>query len=139
MAKSLMMKLLATSALLAGAAQAIKFLNDIPVDAFYNEGSEFVLEWEPEARTDTFHLTIGSFLTEPILVSPNGGPLGSPIYDYQLKDIVLDDAVKFTEGNYTWLIETIDGRAGEDWYYRFGVSYDNTAGYPRSFHVKASS
>lgn len=88
MAKSLM-KLLAIPALLAGAAQALQFTNDIPVDAFYQEGTEFVLEWVPEDRADTFKLSIGSFLAEPILVSPSGGPLGSPIYDYQGKDIVL--------------------------------------------------
>jgi hypothetical protein len=89
MTKSLI-KLLAIPALLAGVAQAFQFMNDIPVDAFYEEGTGFVFEWAPETRTDTFNLTIDSFLAEPILVSPNGGPLGSPLYDYQGKDVVLD-------------------------------------------------
>ncbi|KAI3323285.1 hypothetical protein HD806DRAFT_544616 [Xylariaceae sp. AK1471] len=136
MTKSLI-KLLAIPALLAGVAQAFQFTNDIPVDAFYEEGTEFVLEWAPETRTDTFNLTIGSFLAEPILVSPI--VFGSPIYDYQDKDIVLDEAVKFTDGNYTWLVETIDGRVGSGWYYRFGATYGYYGEYPRAFHVKASS
>lgn len=88
MTKSLI-KLLALPALLAGAAQALHFTNDIPVDAYYQVGTDFVLTWSPETRTDTFNLTVDSFLANPILVSPNGGPLGSPVYDYKGKEIVL--------------------------------------------------
>lgn len=134
-----LLKLLAVPALLAGAAQAIHFTNDIPVDAYYEVGTEFVLEWDKETREDTFTLSVGSFLAEPILVSPNGGPLGSPIYDYKGMDIILDDALKFTAQNYTWTIATIDGREGSEWYYRFGATYDLGASYPRAFHVKTSS
>lgn len=48
-----------------------------------------MLEWTPENRAGMFKLSIGSLLAEPILVLPTGGPLDSPIYDYQGKDIVL--------------------------------------------------
>ncbi|KAI0451783.1 hypothetical protein F5B21DRAFT_485580 [Xylaria acuta] len=137
MTKSLI-KLLALPALLAGAAQALHFTNDIPVDAFYDVGTDFVLTWAPETRTDTFNLTVDSFLAEPILVSPNGGPLGSPIYDYQGQEIVLGDAVKFTDQKFTWKVATIDGREGSGWYYRFGATYGFGADYPRAFHVKTS-
>lgn len=82
------MKLLAIPALLAGVAQAIQFLNDIPVGAYYDPGTEFVLEWKPEDRTDTFQLTITSFLTDPILVNP--GQSQFPVYDFKEMDIVLD-------------------------------------------------
>ncbi|KAI1113296.1 hypothetical protein F5Y14DRAFT_225134 [Nemania sp. NC0429] len=129
----------AVPALLAGAAHAIHFTNDIPVDAFYEVGTEFVLMWDKETRTDTFNLTIGAFLGEPILVCSGCGPLGGPIYDYKDIDIVLDDAVPFTDSNYTWVVETIDGRTGRDWYYRFGATYGYGANFPRAFHVKYAS
>ncbi|KAH8157408.1 hypothetical protein CIB48_g10835 [Xylaria polymorpha] len=138
MTKSLI-KLLALPALLAGAAQALHFTNDIPVDAYYQVGTDFVLTWSPETRTDTFNLTVDSFLANPILVSPNGGPLGSPVYDYKGKEIVLSEAVKFTAQSFTWKVATIDGREGGDWYYRFGATFGFGADYPRAFHVKTSA
>ncbi|KAI1108099.1 hypothetical protein F5Y14DRAFT_437412 [Nemania sp. NC0429] len=139
MTRSLMKLLAIPAALLAGAAQAIQFTNDIPVDAFYQEGTDFVLKWVPENRADTFKLSIGSFLAEPVLVSPSGGPLGSPIYDYKGVNIVLSEAVKFTDGNFTWPVQTIDGREGFEWFYRFGAEYGfYSADYPRAFHLSAS-
>ncbi|KAI0514977.1 hypothetical protein F5B22DRAFT_211247 [Xylaria bambusicola] len=136
MAKSIM-KFLALPALLAGAAQALTFTNNIPVDSYYKVGSEFTLEWLPETRTDSFRLEVSSFLAEPILVSPSGGPLGSPIYDYKSQTILLDDAVKFTDGSYTWVIEKIDGRTGGDWFYGFSASWEYGGSSPRSFHLEA--
>ncbi|KAI4862593.1 hypothetical protein F4820DRAFT_16978 [Hypoxylon rubiginosum] len=128
------MKLLAIPALLAGVAQAIQFLNDIPVGAYYDPGTEFVLEWKPEDRTDTFQLTITSFLTDPILVNP--GQSQFPVYDFKEMDIVLDEAVKFSEGSFTWLVEPIDGRTGGDYYYSFRVAYETTTESPRAFHLQ---
>ncbi|KAI0904328.1 hypothetical protein F4823DRAFT_216563 [Ustulina deusta] len=136
MAKSLM-KLLAISALLTGAVQSIDFLNDIPVGAYYQEGAEFVLEWTPEVKTDTFKLQVASSLVNPILAQPSTGYAG-PLYDYREISAVLDDAVKLTAGNFTWVIELIDGRSGDDYYYRFGASYENTSAYLYSFHVSAA-
>ncbi|KAI0485431.1 hypothetical protein F4859DRAFT_470960 [Xylaria cf. heliscus] len=134
MAKSLI-KLLALPALLAGVAQAVQFTNDIPVDALYKEGTNFVLTWAPETRTDTFNLTINSFLADPILVS-HDGPLGGPIYDYKDKEIVLNGAVKFTDQKFTWKVTAIDGRYGLGWFYRFGATYGYGADYPRAFHLE---
>ncbi|KAI1119237.1 hypothetical protein F5Y14DRAFT_397124 [Nemania sp. NC0429] len=132
------MKLAAIPALLAGAAQALDFTNKIPVDAAYTIGSNFVLKWTPEARTDTFILQITSFLETPILVSPSGGPLGSPIYDYKSQTIVLDREVKFSAGSYTWKVEPFADRIGKDWDYRFSALWDDnsSSASPRSFTLK---
>ncbi|KAI1371817.1 hypothetical protein F4677DRAFT_449995 [Hypoxylon crocopeplum] len=127
MAKFLM-KLLAIPALLTGAG-AIKILTDIPYNSTFEVGSEFVLEWEPEDRTDTFKLTMNTFLVAPILVYPG------PSYDYQDRNIVLDDAVKFSDGNYTWVIGPVDGRTGYEYWYRFGIQYSNTYVYPKPFLI----
>jgi hypothetical protein len=84
------MKLLfAIPALLAGAAQAFSFTNDIPVDAYYDEGSDFAITWVPEDRNDTFRLELYTFLVNPIFVG-NTGPFGSPVYDYNDTTTVLD-------------------------------------------------
>ncbi|KAI1737139.1 hypothetical protein F4680DRAFT_451233 [Xylaria scruposa] len=131
------MKFLALSALLAGAAQAIHFTNDIPVGAVYKVGTEFVLTWSPETRTDTFNLTLSSGLANPIVVDPHGGPYGSPIYDFQSKTIVLDGNVKFTDQSFTWKVATIDGRQGSDWYYFFDALTEYEADSPRSFMVSS--
>lgn len=88
MAKSLM-KLLALPALLAGVAKGLNFLNDIPVNAYYKQGADFILEWEPEDRMGTFELTLDTFLTNPILVSPASGWIPQT-YDYMTVTIVLD-------------------------------------------------
>ncbi|XXH04043.1 hypothetical protein Hte_010454 [Hypoxylon texense] len=130
----LTMKFLAISALLAGAAQAIQFLNDIPVGAYYSPGTEFVLEWEPEDRTDTFQLTIASFLTTPIITNP--GQSQFPEYDFKVEGIVLGEDVKFSDGSFTWLIEPIDGRTGDEYYYSFQASYATTTESPRAFHLQ---
>lgn len=81
--------LLAIPALLAGAAQAFQFTNDIPVDAYYVEGSDYAITWAPEDRNDTFRLELYTFLVNPIFVG-NTGPFGSPVYDYNDTTTVLD-------------------------------------------------
>ncbi|KAI0445080.1 hypothetical protein F4803DRAFT_509348 [Xylaria telfairii] len=136
MAKSLM-RLVAIPAFLAGVAKGINFLNDIPVNAYYEQGTNFVLEWEPEDREDTFKLTLDTFLSNPILVNPGSGWI-PPTYDYMTVTTVLDDAVKFSAGNYTWAIENIDDREGGDYWYSFGASYANTYASPRSFHLQTT-
>ncbi|KAI1757624.1 hypothetical protein F4782DRAFT_546730 [Xylaria castorea] len=135
------MKLLAIPVLLAGAAQAFQFLNDIPVDANYKEGSDFVIEWEPENRTDTFRLELYTFLVNPIYVGPPPSPWEGPVYDSNDTTTVLDAAAKYSDGSFTWHIDLIDGREGADWYYSFGAqlaSVGEVADYARSFHVVAS-
>ncbi|KAI0205745.1 hypothetical protein F4808DRAFT_455980 [Astrocystis sublimbata] len=135
MVKSLI-SLLAVPSLLAGVSQALHFTNDIPVDAYYEEGTDFVLTWDKETREDTFKLSVSSFLANPILVSPNGGPLGSPVYDYKGINVVLDEAVKFTDSSYTWKVATQDNRNGSEWYYSFAAEYGFGGDSPRSFHLK---
>ncbi|KAI1753887.1 hypothetical protein F4782DRAFT_529304 [Xylaria castorea] len=104
-----LMKLLAVPALLAGAAQAIHFTNDIPADAIDKVGTDFVLSWAPETRRDTFNLA------NPIIISPHGGLYGQSILDFQSKELVLDGNVKFIDQRYTWKVVTIDGHQGSDW------------------------
>ncbi|KAI0487530.1 hypothetical protein F4859DRAFT_510104 [Xylaria cf. heliscus] len=132
-------KLLSIPALIAEVAQGLLFTNDIPVGHYYDVGTEFVLEWAPETRTDTFNLTVFSILVDPIIVSPNGGPLGGAIYDFKPQTVVLDDAVKFTDQSYTWVITPIDGRTGADWWYSFDASWGYESTSPRAFHLAASS
>ncbi|KAI0110389.1 hypothetical protein GGR51DRAFT_558036 [Nemania sp. FL0031] len=135
------MKLLAISTLLAGAAQAFQFLNDIPVDAYYNEGTDYVIEWAVENRSDTFRLELYTFLVDPIYVGPSPYPWGFPIYDYNDTTTVLNPAAKYSDGNFTWHIDLIEGREGAGWYYRFGAilaSVGEVADYARSFHVQDS-
>ncbi|KAK5630618.1 hypothetical protein RRF57_006333 [Xylaria bambusicola] len=86
-----MLKVLAIQALLAGAAQALfGFTNDIPVDAYYDEGSDFVITWDPQDRNDTFRLELYTSLTNPIYVGPGSGPWGIPVYEYNSTTTVLD-------------------------------------------------
>ncbi|RYC58488.1 hypothetical protein CHU98_g7711 [Xylaria longipes] len=137
MAKSLM-KLLAVPALLAGVANGLQWLNDIPLDAYYEPGTEFVLEWTPEDRTDTFRLMVDTFLTTPIIVPPPPG-VRPPAYDFKTVNIYVDDAVKFSDGNYTWLIEPVENRTGADYTYRLGAVYGGTYSSPRAFHLEAAA
>ncbi|KAF2969160.1 hypothetical protein GQX73_g4400 [Xylaria multiplex] len=135
MTKSLM-KLLAIPALLAGAVQGLHFTNDIPVNSYYEVGTEFVLEWVPEARTDGFRLQLSSFLSEPIYVGPPTGPWTGPQYDYKSQTVDLDLAVPFAAGNYTWVVEPWDNRTGSGWFYSFAAYWDLGSASPRSFHLK---
>ncbi|KAI1734649.1 hypothetical protein F4680DRAFT_437437 [Xylaria scruposa] len=137
MAKFLM-KLLAVPALLGGVAKGIQFLNDIPVNAYYEPGTEFVLEWTPEDRTDTFNLTLDSFLANPIIVKPSVGWIPA-VLDFKYELTVLNEAVKFSDGSYTWVIDTIDNRTGADYYYSFGARYTNTYESPRAFHLNSTA
>ncbi|KAI0541437.1 hypothetical protein GGR58DRAFT_498237 [Xylaria digitata] len=128
------MKLLAIPALLAGVVQGFGFTNNIPVNAYYQPGTELMLTWTPEARTDTFELHVFSFLVHGIYISPQRN---SPyiFYDYNSSTVVLGKAVSFTTGNYTWLIELIDGRAGPDWYYAFSATWYLRSTCPRAFSL----
>ncbi|KAI1346834.1 hypothetical protein F5Y01DRAFT_262406 [Xylaria sp. FL0043] len=131
--------LAAVPALLAGAVQAFSFTNDIPVDAYYTEGTDYAITWEIEDRNDTFRLELYTFAVNPIQTGTS--PWGAPIYDYNDTTTVLDAAAKYSDGQFNWHIDLVDGRAGGDWYYRFGAilaSVGEVADYARSFHVQAS-
>ncbi|KAI1177832.1 hypothetical protein F4777DRAFT_166076 [Nemania sp. FL0916] len=130
-------KLLAVPALLAAGAQALTWITDIPVDAYYEVGTEFVLEWEPEDTPETFNLTLSTFLSNPILINPI--PWSGPMYDFKDITIVLDDSAKLSDGSYTWVVDTVDGRTGDDYYYSFMAQYGYSGSSPRSFHVNITS
>jgi hypothetical protein len=94
MTRSLTTLLAIPAVLLAGVAQgSITWLNIPPVDAYYEVGTEFVLEWEPQTRTDTFALTLSSYLTNPIYIGPGSGPFPVPITDSKNIDL-------FTHGEF---------------------------------------
>ncbi|KAI4861999.1 hypothetical protein F4820DRAFT_451392 [Hypoxylon rubiginosum] len=126
-----LMKLLAIPALLLTGAGAVKILTDYPYNSTFEVGSEFVLEWEKEIGDDgdAFKLTMNTFLVAPIIVEPG------PSYDFNGSDIVLDDAVGFSDGSYTWVIEPVDGRTGYTYWYRFGLQYSGTYVYPKPFFI----
>ncbi|KAJ3579622.1 hypothetical protein NPX13_g943 [Xylaria arbuscula] len=137
------MKFLLPLALLAGAANALfGFTNDIPVDAYYDEGSDFKITWTPQDRNDTFRLELYTFLVDPIYVGPSPYPWGFPIYDYNETTTVLDAEAKYNAGSFTWHIDLIEGREGPDWYYRFGAqlgTVGEVADYARAFHIQAQA
>lgn len=45
------------------------------------------------------------------------------------------DAVGFSDGSYTWVIEPVDGRTGYTYWYRFGLQYSGTYVYPKPFFI----
>ncbi|GAW18083.1 hypothetical protein ANO14919_075540 [Xylariales sp. No.14919] len=126
------MKLLSIPALLAGAAQAFSFVNDYNYGSYHTAGSNFVISWE-EIRpgTDTFKLELATYLVKAL-----PGPLG-PEYNFTSFD--LDGAVRLSDGNYTWPIEIVQGREGENWFYAFIAFADDQFIYSREFHVQAAS
>lgn len=84
------MKLLAIPIVLAAVAQAqyLNFLNDIPVNANYTIGTDFVLLWEPQLTTATFTLELSAWNN-----TPRGyytGPWGVQVPDRDTIHITLD-------------------------------------------------
>ncbi|KAI1173098.1 hypothetical protein F4777DRAFT_581304 [Nemania sp. FL0916] len=122
-----MLKLLAIPTLLAGATHAFGFWNQIPIDAYYPEGSDFLIQWTPDAnRTDTFRLELYTF-------SNDTGNINETT-------TVLNPAAKYSDGNFTWHIELIEDRSGPEWWYRFGAQLSTigeVASYARAFHIEA--
>ncbi|KAI0467968.1 hypothetical protein F4859DRAFT_220814 [Xylaria cf. heliscus] len=134
------MKFLALSALLAAMAQAstIDFTNNIPVDATYNIGSNFVLTWKASnsAPTDTFQLTLSGW--NNTIAGYNPGPLGSSVPYWDTITVVLNDKVKFSDGKYTWPIKPVDSQGtwkGQGFNYAFSAYWGDGAAAPRSFHI----
>ncbi|KAI0453554.1 hypothetical protein F5B21DRAFT_280275 [Xylaria acuta] len=136
------MKFLVAPALLATAAQAavnLVFTNDIPVDGNYTIGTDFVLEWKPsDAKpTDTFELSLSAW--NKTIKGYYPGPFGSQIPEYDTLEVILDDAVKFVDGNYAWTIEALDDKGvwkGSGFYYSFTAHWTNTWDSPRAFHIE---
>ncbi|KAI0389770.1 hypothetical protein F5Y17DRAFT_462412 [Xylariaceae sp. FL0594] len=139
MSKSLATRILLTLAG-AGAAASFQWLNIPDVDAYYPISTPFVLEWVPEHHAgnpdDSFQLSLKSYLTDGIRVGTGPPPFYIPVYDYQ-EETVLQTEVKYSAGNYTWLIEPQDGtRSGPGWWYRW-VAYESVYDEesPRGFHI----
>ncbi|KAI1420947.1 hypothetical protein F5Y12DRAFT_770641 [Xylaria sp. FL1777] len=134
------MKFLAIPTLLAATVQAlaIGFTNDIPVDGNYTIGTDFVLEWiaYDASPTDTFQLLLSAWNNTVSGYIP--GPFGSQIPVHDSKEIVLADAVKFSDGSYSWKIEPIDDSGvweGFGFYYCFTAHFPYTYESPRPFHI----
>ncbi|KAI1424554.1 hypothetical protein F5Y12DRAFT_751417 [Xylaria sp. FL1777] len=125
------MKLLAVYALFAGAAQAFTFVKDYNYASYHTVGTDFVISWEIENKSDTFRLELATYL-----VKPKSGITG-PYYNST--DSVLSDTVKYTDGSYTWPIELVEGREGADWFYAFIAYADDEFTYSQDFHVQTAS
>ncbi|KAJ8123938.1 hypothetical protein ONZ43_g229 [Nemania bipapillata] len=125
-----MMKLLAISSLLAGAAQAFQWVNDFNYASYHTVGDNFTIHWVPEARDDTFLLQLTSSLYQP-----TSGITG-PYYNFTSIDLA---DVKYSDGAYTWTVNTIDGREGTKWFYSFLAYYaDESFFYSRDFYVQSA-
>jgi hypothetical protein len=88
------MKLLAVvPALLAGAAlaQPPNFTNDIPVNAFYEIGSDFELTWSETGTPGTFQLSMSAWNNTPY--GTYAGPFGVQLPAYDTREFVLDGAL----------------------------------------------
>ncbi|KAI0439036.1 hypothetical protein F4803DRAFT_532811 [Xylaria telfairii] len=136
------MKFLIVPALLATAAQAavnLAWLNDIPVDGNYTIGTDFILEWKPyDAKpTDTFQLSLSAW--NKTVKGYYTGPFGEQIPEFDSMEILLDDAVKFVDGMYSWTIKPIDDKGvwkDSGFYYSFTAHWDLTWESPRAFHIQ---
>ncbi|KAI8634990.1 hypothetical protein F5Y19DRAFT_132712 [Xylariaceae sp. FL1651] len=134
------MKLLAVvPALLAGAAlaQPPNFTNDIPVDAFYDIGSDFKLTWSETGTPGTFQLSMFAWNNTPYGTTP--GPFGSQLPAYDTREAVLDEAVPYSAGSYVWKVTPAEGDEawqGSGFNYDFEASYEWGSESPRSFHIK---
>lgn len=87
------MKLSASIAVLAGAAQAPRWLDVHQPgdgDVSRREGSFYIIEWESEGSEGTFELQMLSFSNTPIVVGPPPAPGYPPVLDYQWETTVLD-------------------------------------------------
>ncbi|KAI0158232.1 hypothetical protein GGR57DRAFT_459584 [Xylariaceae sp. FL1272] len=135
----MLMKLLTTPALLAGVAvaQPPNFTNDIPVDAFYTIGDDFVLTWSETGISGTFELSVAAWNSTPYGYTT--GPFGSSIPEFDTRNIKLD-TVAYADGAYTWTVEPANGDEvwqGEEFYYSFSASYPYGGESPRAFHITA--
>lgn len=65
-----------------------QWITDIPVDASYEIGFEFALEWVPQDTTETFKLKLGAFNNTPS--GYYSGPFGVQLPIYDSKDMYLD-------------------------------------------------
>ncbi|KAJ8122291.1 hypothetical protein ONZ43_g1480 [Nemania bipapillata] len=112
------MKCLAIPALLAATARAF-FTSPPDGHPNYTIGDELVLEWEldnPPAAT--FVLTLRAENLTAYAYIP--GPFGSQIGLYDLRDVVLEEALPLANGSYTWKVEPSGGDAtfiGPEVYY----------------------
>ncbi|RWA08971.1 hypothetical protein EKO27_g6119 [Xylaria grammica] len=159
MAKSLM-KLLAIPALLAGIAQSrpteiegrddCPFTVAIPDNTYYQEGSNFVLTWNPDKLPPgTLDLQVQSSLIVPIITGYGTNIYGQtiPIYDFKggYKKLGSPD---LKERTYTWPVEIIANATGPEYVYsisgyytiQYNPPYGDTTGYctTPNFHVSAS-
>ncbi|KAI8627893.1 hypothetical protein F5Y19DRAFT_440264 [Xylariaceae sp. FL1651] len=101
------MRYLAISALLAATSRAF-FTSPPPGHPNYTIGTDLVLEWEitnPPAAT--FILTLRAENQTPYGYIP--GPFGSQIGLYDLRDVVLEEALPLANGTYTWKVEPSGG------------------------------
>ncbi|KAI0514607.1 hypothetical protein F5B22DRAFT_224651 [Xylaria bambusicola] len=114
-----------------------QWTTDIPVDADYVIGSEFVLSWVPQDTTETFKLYLGAFNN-----TPSGyytGPFGAQLPIYDNKGMYLNEAVPFSDSEYRWDVQAVDPKwKGDGFYYRFTAEFENplyASSSPRAFHV----
>ncbi|KAI3320179.1 hypothetical protein HD806DRAFT_507949 [Xylariaceae sp. AK1471] len=134
------MKLLAAvSTLLAGAAlaQFPNFTNDIPVDAFYEIGSDFKLTWSETGYPGTFKLSTLAWNNTPYGTQP--GPFGSTVPAFDSREAVLDEAVPYSAGSYVWKVTPAEGDEawqGSGFNYDFEASFELGGEGVRSFHIK---
>ncbi|KAI4868377.1 hypothetical protein F4820DRAFT_445040 [Hypoxylon rubiginosum] len=112
----------------------------LPSGAYVGEGTDLVVKWNPEDRTDTFRLTLETFLTTPIIMKDGM----NDVWNFEQIYHVLNEQVNFTDGSFTWPVEVIDSREGETYLYTFSTAYDYQNGHYTSysgtlnFHVQAS-
>ncbi|KAI1748193.1 hypothetical protein F4782DRAFT_534660 [Xylaria castorea] len=134
------MRYLAIPALLAVTARAF-FTSPAPGHPNYTIGTDLVLEWEianpPEA---TFVLSLRAENTTPYdYVS---GPFGSQMGLYDLRDVVLEEALPLTNGTYTWKVEPIgaDGTfIGQEIIYFIMGNWKVTGASTDYFHLNGHS
>ncbi|KAI1183983.1 hypothetical protein F5B17DRAFT_413859 [Nemania serpens] len=114
-----------------------QWITDIPVDASYEIGFEFALEWVPQDTTETFKLKLGAFNNTPS--GYYSGPFGVQLPIYDSKDMYLDDTVPFSAGVYRWDVQAVNPTwKGDGFSYRFTAEFENplyASSSPRAFHV----
>ncbi|KAI0546118.1 hypothetical protein F4679DRAFT_587778 [Xylaria curta] len=129
------MKYLLAPALLATAAHALGLVykNEPAPLSTFTIGTDYVLQWTPyDAQpTDTFTLkVVATNKTETRDV------YGFPHFD--MRTVVVGDAVKFVNGVYTWKVEPIDDKGvwkGEEFYYSFNADYQSHIASSRTFQI----
>ncbi|KAH8159791.1 hypothetical protein CIB48_g8455 [Xylaria polymorpha] len=147
-----LVKLLAIPALLARVSQSAPtgvpigdtcpFTTVVPDNAYYQEGSDFVLAWNPDnLPPGTINLVAQSSLAVPILTGT------VPIYDYKAVSKKLGDP-NIEDRAYTWPVEIIGNATGSEYVYlisgyytlQYNPPYGSTTGYctTANFHVSAA-